>query len=712
MSLKFKYIPLTFLSDDNEIKRQIRNTIILRYFFDKNSSVVKLKNLIDNTQYGYNASALDSGQNKFLRISDITNGKVDWATVPFCNCDDEEAYLLHPNDILIARTGGTTGKSFLISSPPERSIYAGYLIRIRANSENKPEFLKLFLDSYAYWAQIVSLNEGEFRPSVNANKLKQLILPDCDITQQEVAVQISLGQQIAGYEDLSLQIEQALKEYENCKNIQKHCDIQKSNTELLKQSILQEAIQGKLTATWREQNPDIEPASKLLKRIKAEKEKLIKEKKIRKEKSLPPISEDEIPFELPEGWAWCRLGEICSKTGSGSTPKGGKAAYPTSGIKFLRSQNVYNDGLRYDGIAYISETTHEKMKGTKVEPEDLLLNITGGSIGRCCVVPKDFDTGNINQHVAIIRTVQSFLGNFVHNVICSPYFQKMIIEVQTGAGREGLPKNKMDNIVFALPPESEQVEINNRVHSLIEKCKELETEITKSEQHAQMLMQAMLKEAFEGKKETKVIELPAQEKEEKHFLKRKVLASYIINQSLDDSQFGDTKFEKLLHLADYFAIQRNLGQKYIQKAAGPYDNSFTIPFFQQVIKAKWFRKQKAGKLNKIIAGENQPKSTNTYNFFSQDELQRVNILINYFKKYDYEQPEIISTLYAVWNNRIIKNQPITDQLLKEDFLKWDEQKAKYKNRLDAALNWMRKEGIVPNGWGEVIEKAKGKKNKK
>lgn len=267
----------------------------------------------------------------------------------------------------------------------------------------------------------------------------------------------------------------------------------------LKQSILQEAIQGKLTADWRKQNPDVEPASELLKRIKTEKAQLVNDKKIKKEKPLPPITEAEIPFELPEGWVWCRLGEICSKTGSGSTPKGGKAAYPSSGIKFLRSQNVYDDGLRYEGIAFIHDKTHEKMSGTKVQAEDLLLNITGGSIGRCCVVPSDFDTGNINQHVAILRTIQPFIGYYLHHVICSPYFQNMIFEVQTGAGREGLPKNKMDNILIAFPSQKEQEEINQKVEALMEKCKILESEITQSEEHAQMLMQAVLKEAFESK---------------------------------------------------------------------------------------------------------------------------------------------------------------------------------------------------------------------
>lgn len=194
------------------------------------------------------------------------------------------------------------------------------------------------------------------------------------------------------------------------------------------------------------------------------------------------------------------------------------------------------------------------------------------------------------------------------------------------------------------------------------------------------------------------------EKEENHFVKRKMMASYIINQSLDDPSFGDVKFEKLLYLTDYHAIQRNLGQKYKQNAAGPYDNSFTYPFFQQVLNAKWFTKEKLGNLNRIKAGENQSKSVKMYGYFSEAELNRINEIIGYFKDTNYEKPEIVATLYAVWNNRIIKKQPVTDELLKEDFLNWDQQKVKYKTRLDGALEWMRKVELIPTGWGEVIER--------
>lgn len=346
-----------------------------------------------------------------------------------------------------------------------------------------PEWINYFLRQGDFYLSLIDIAKGAATKRIQPKSLFEVKIPLPEISIQKKIIKKFIAQE------------------EKTKIIDSEIQTQKQLLTQLKQSILQEAIQGKLTADWREQNPNTESASELLKRIKAEKAQLIKDKRIKKEKALPPITEDEIPFELPDDWVWCRLGEVCSKTGSGSTPKGGKSAYPSSGIKFLRSQNVYDDGLRYDGIVFISDITHEKMSGTKVQAEDLLLNITAGSIGRCCIVPNDFDTGNINQHVAIIRSVMTENGYYLHKIICSPYFQNMILEVQTGAGREGLPKNKMDNILIPFPPLEEQIAIVEKVESLMQKCHALEQEIQTSESNAQMLMQAVLKEAFEGKQE-------------------------------------------------------------------------------------------------------------------------------------------------------------------------------------------------------------------
>ena len=151
---------------------------------------------------------------------------------------------------------------------------------------------------------------------------------------------------------------------------------------------------------------------------------------------------------------WTTIEEICSKIGSGSTPRGSN--YSANGIPFFRSQNVYNDRLVYDDIKYISEEVHQKMKGTEVLANDLLLNITGGSLGRCAVVPADFNCGNVSQHVCIMRSVL-VEPEYFHALVLSSYFAKSM--KITGSGREGLPKYNLEQMGFPLPPLTEQQRI-------------------------------------------------------------------------------------------------------------------------------------------------------------------------------------------------------------------------------------------------------------
>jgi type I restriction enzyme S subunit len=136
------------------------------------------------------------------------------------------------------------------------------------------------------------------------------------------------------------------------------------------------------------------------------------------------------------------------------------------------------------------------MEGTTVFPADLLLNITGGSIGRCAIASDEIVEANVNQHVAIIRPILRQSGKYLHAVILSPYFQGKIEDAQTGAGREGLPKNKMDRIVLPLPPLAEQAAIVERMEALMTTCRSLEAEIEQSRTDAAHLLQSVLKEAF------------------------------------------------------------------------------------------------------------------------------------------------------------------------------------------------------------------------
>lgn len=226
------------------------------------------------------------------------------------------------------------------------------------------------------------------------------------------------------------------------------------DTKKLRQKILDLAIHGKLVP----QDPNDEPASVLLQRIRTEKERLIKEGKIKRSRKPAKTSDtphyEQMPFELPEGWVWITLEEISSKIGSGSTPKGGN--YSKDGIPFFRSQNVYNEGLVCADMKFISNATHKRMIGTEVRPKDLLLNITGGSLGRCAIVSDEFQIGNVSQHVCIIRPI-FVLSSYVHSFILSSLFKKSMNI--TGSGREGLPKYNLEKMFLPLPPLTEQTRI-------------------------------------------------------------------------------------------------------------------------------------------------------------------------------------------------------------------------------------------------------------
>ena len=252
----------------------------------------------------------------------------------------------------------------------------------------------------------------------------------------------------------------------------------------LRELILTLAVQGKLVL----QDPKDEPASELLKKIRAEKDRLIAKGKIKRDKPLAEIGEEEKPFELPAGWEWVRLNSLLQKIGAGSTPLGGREVYVPSGVKFLRSQNVYDDGLRLHAVAYIKPATHAKMAGTVVVANDLLFNITGASIGRCAVVPCDFDEANVSQHVTIVRTVLPALNAFLHTVLVSRHVQQAVMDVQVGVSREGLSIAKLGQFLIPVPPLAEQSRIVTRVEELMRLCDALEAKgKLEATQHAQLV---------------------------------------------------------------------------------------------------------------------------------------------------------------------------------------------------------------------------------
>jgi type I restriction enzyme S subunit len=256
----------------------------------------------------------------------------------------------------------------------------------------------------------------------------------------------------------------------------------------LRRFILDLAVRGKLV----EQDPRDDPASKLLKRIQEEKVRLVKTGEIKKLETFEPVEVHEIPFTIPSGWEVIRMGWLARKLGAGSTPLGGKSVYQSEGVPFLRSQNVHDDGLRLDDVALISRSIHERMSGTHVQHNDMLLNITGASIGRCALVPSNFVEGNVSQHVAIIRLFFSDIRQFIHLSLTSPFFQKVIDDVQVGVSREGLSMQRLRFFPMLLAPLAEQRRIVAKVDELMALCDRLEASQAERESQRDRLAAASL----------------------------------------------------------------------------------------------------------------------------------------------------------------------------------------------------------------------------
>ena len=185
-----------------------------------------------NIQYGYTESAKEDPIGpKFLRITDIQDGKVDWDSVPYCRISDEKyiKYQLHSGDIVFTRTGATTGKSFLITSPP-KAVFASYLIRLQLLSQINPKYIAQFFSSQSYWSQIMRVRKGSAQPGVNASILATLTVP-LPPTNEQQRISEMVERRLSVADEIEKEIDQAL-----------------ARSERLRQSILKRAFEGKLVA--------------------------------------------------------------------------------------------------------------------------------------------------------------------------------------------------------------------------------------------------------------------------------------------------------------------------------------------------------------------------------------------------------------------------------------------------------------------------------
>ncbi len=218
------------------------------------------------------------------------------------------------------------------------------------------------------------------------------------------------------------------------------------------------------------------------------------------------IEEAEVLYEVSVGSLMAqldrhpkdRLGNHVSKIGSGSTPLGGRASYPTSGVPFIRSLNVRMRHFQWDNIAFISPETHAEMAATQVHANDVLLNITGASIGRVACAPKELQEGNVNQHVSIVRPDLTLEPRYLMYWLSQPRIQEFINDKQKGATRQGFTKAQIEAFNIPMAPISEQREIVAELDALQAEADVLKDLQAETAAELDALLPSILDRVFKG----------------------------------------------------------------------------------------------------------------------------------------------------------------------------------------------------------------------
>jgi len=232
-----------------------------------------------------------------------------------------------------------------------------------------------------------------------------------------------------------------------------------------------------------------------------EKAKANIEKNIENAKELFQSKLNQIFSQNYEGWRKNSLKEVTIKIGSGATPKGGKSSYKESGISLIRSMNVYDIGFKKKNLAFIDEEQAAKLNNVTIEQEDILLNISGASVARCCIVPKECLPARVNQHVSIIRLDGKIIPSFVHYSLTSKYNKKLLLEIgeKGGSTRQAITKSEIESFVISYPLDKEkQKEIVETLDIIDNHIQSLLTSYEEELKNLEEFKKSILQKAFSG----------------------------------------------------------------------------------------------------------------------------------------------------------------------------------------------------------------------
>ncbi len=480
---------------------------------------VKLGEVAADIHYGFTASAdhQDKEGIRLLRITDIQNDSVDWDRVPGCEIDSEKAqqYLLKEADLLIARTGGTIGKSYLVENLSVDSVFASYLIRIRKLDSCNHYYIKKFLGSTLYWDQLHQHSMGTGQPNVNGNALKNLLISIPPETEQHRVVQkvdelMGLCDRIenhtldhlAAHEtlvdtllDTLTQAEDAEALAESWNRLAAHLDTlftTEHSCDRLKQTILQLAVMGRLVP----QDPTDEPASVLLEKIAAEKARLVKEGKIKEPKVSDAIGEDEKPFEVPEGWNWARMNAAVIKITDGTHHSPPNTDH--GDLMYVSAKNIKPEGVQTDMITYVTREIHREIY-SRCNPEcgDILYIKDGATTGIATINNLNVEFSMLSSVALLKCNSSSIFNEFLLYCLRAPFFYEEMRAGMTGVAITRVTLKKLELALIPIPPLAEQHRIVQKVDALMALCDQLKARLAQADDTRRHLATALVDQAIQ-----------------------------------------------------------------------------------------------------------------------------------------------------------------------------------------------------------------------
>ena len=383
--------------------------------------------------------------------------------------------IVHPGDLVISGINVAKGAVAVYQGNEPVCATIHYSSYTFDDKQVDLEYFKYFVKSDAFISALQKQVKGGIKTEIKPKHLLplEITIPDLE-TQKEIVKKISIN-------------------LKNVETLTEEIDSQKAYAKQLRQNILQDAIEGKLTAEWRKTHPVIKAnpdfdAEALFEEIQKEK------KSDKKQKELAPISDDEKPFEIPEGWKWVRLGELADVVRGGSPRPAGDKTYYDGNIPFLKVVDLTgaDDKELYTYTYTIKEAGLYKTR--YVEKETLMLTNSGATLGipKICMIPTTFNDGI----AAFLGINQRIIKDYLYYLLKSKT-QWFLKEAAKGQGQPNLNADIISATIATLPPLKEQEEIVRLIEEYISKLIQLEQQISQREEYANQLMQSILKDAFE-----------------------------------------------------------------------------------------------------------------------------------------------------------------------------------------------------------------------